>query len=242
MKQIIAEYKYIYDPNHENKPSGNWNRTNSGWSTNINNQPLLRNVKTKSEQPIKKNKNQSQQKQENDTINENENIDIEDDFEEEKIVIQQEEENIDLSDEQEEESIDLGDEQEEESLDLGNEQEEESLDLGGEQSSQQTVDDNKNYFSDEERVKFSNEQLYNSYIEKMNSFIEKFDAEQGEKNNITFKAVASNLDWSKQDDAKAFANHCKKQNISGASEIIAFLFYQYNDNEDNFEKILSEMS
>jgi hypothetical protein len=30
----IAEYKYVYDPNHTNKPSGNWNRTNSGWSSN----------------------------------------------------------------------------------------------------------------------------------------------------------------------------------------------------------------
>ena len=32
----IAEYKYVYDPNHTSKPSGNWNRTNSGWSSNSN--------------------------------------------------------------------------------------------------------------------------------------------------------------------------------------------------------------
>ena len=28
MKNLVAEYKYIYDPNHQNQPSGNWNKTN----------------------------------------------------------------------------------------------------------------------------------------------------------------------------------------------------------------------
>ena len=29
---IMADYKYVYDPNHDDRPDGMWNRTNSGWS------------------------------------------------------------------------------------------------------------------------------------------------------------------------------------------------------------------
>ena len=36
MRNRVADYKYIYDPNHEKKPAGSWNRTNSGWSSNVN--------------------------------------------------------------------------------------------------------------------------------------------------------------------------------------------------------------
>ena len=31
---IAADYKYVYDPDHNEKPNGMWNRTNSGWSQN----------------------------------------------------------------------------------------------------------------------------------------------------------------------------------------------------------------
>lgn len=34
-KSFVAEYKYIYDPNHKHRPEkGTWNMTNSGWSSN----------------------------------------------------------------------------------------------------------------------------------------------------------------------------------------------------------------
>lgn len=50
----------------------------------------------------------------------------------------------------------------------------------------------------------------------MNKFIEVFDADEGKENDVTFKAVAANLDWDKEDDVKAFINHCNKKEIDGA--------------------------
>jgi hypothetical protein len=76
----------------------------------------------------------------------------------------------------------------------------------------------------------------------MNKFIDVFDEDEGKENKVTFKAVASNLDWSIEDDIKAFAEHCKKQNLSDAEEIIAFLYYQYNNDKEKFDTILEKMN
>jgi hypothetical protein len=75
----------------------------------------------------------------------------------------------------------------------------------------------------------------------MNTFIETFDEGEGKDNNVTFKAVAQNLDWSKDSNAKAFADHCANQNLSGAEEVIAFLYYHYNNDATKFEEIINLM-
>lgn len=230
----IAEYKYVYDPNHTNKPSGNWNRTNSGWSSNnaeYNHEPV------KPYKPV----NPSETTKETNTDSKQEEIDLFDEqeskFETDKTVPEQEEpielEEESTDDEQEqnldEEEVNL-DEEEDVSLD---DEQEVNLD---EESSEES------FFTDTQKENMLNADNFDSYIEKMNSFIEVFDEDEGKENKVTFKAVASNLDWSIEDDAKAFANHCKKQGLKDAEEIIAFLYYQYNNNKEQWETILEKMN
>ena len=312
MKQIIAEYKYIYDPNHENKPSGNWNRTNSGWSSHDSTEPL---IKTKTNKPsnIKhdnKKENSKEQVETPDTIEEEEtniNNELSNPIEENK----QEEINLDdveqpagqedefslddaeqPADQEEEFSLDdaeqPADQEQEFSLDdaeqPANQEEEINLDdteqpadqedeinlddteqpadqeeeinlddaeqpvdqenefsLDDAEGNQVVIQEQTNYFTEQKKEQFLKEQSFESYIEKMNNLIKVFDQGEGKDNKVTFKAVASNLDWSKQDVAKAFAQHCDEKQIEGMSEIIAFLYYQFNNNEEKFEQILDKM-
>jgi hypothetical protein len=104
------------------------------------------------------------------------------------------------------------------------------------------LDEEESFFTDAQKENFLNEENFDAYIEKMNEFIAIFDEDEGKENKVTFKAVASNLDWSIEDDAKAFANHCKKQGLDGAEEIIAFLYYQYANDKNKFETILEKMN
>ena len=240
-KVKIAEYKYVYDPNHTSKPAGNWNRTNSGWSSN---------TTEYDHKPVKPYKPTVQQQKTTQPIEQEEkDVDLfdeqETDFEtneaqkEEPIVVEEEsdEEESNLDGEQpnlDEEEPNL-DEQEE-----NNVTEEEQSNLKEEQ--EVDLDQEESFFTDAQKENFLNEEKFDAYIEKMNTFITTFDEDEGKENKVTFKAVASNLDWSIEDDAKAFANHCKKQNLNGAEEIIAFLYYQYANDKDKFETILEKMN
>ena len=105
-----------------------------------------------------------------------------------------------------------------------------------------SLEKNENFFSEEKKEEYLNEENFDSFITKMNDFIKIFDEEEGKANKVTFKAIASNLDWSIEKDAKAFAKHCKKEAIADAEEIIAFLFYQFNNNPNKFEDILNKMN
>lgn len=64
MKNKIAEYKYIYDPEHKNKPSGNWTQTNSGWSSNHFNKKTK--IKKLKNQPSNNNSSNTKNKLNND--------------------------------------------------------------------------------------------------------------------------------------------------------------------------------
>ena len=239
----IAEYKYVYDPNHTNKPSGNWNRTNSGWSSNnveYNHEPV------KPYKPV----NPSENTKETKTDSKQEEIDLfdeqESEFETDKTVPEQEEP-IELEEEStdDEQEVNL-DEQEDVSLDDEQEvnlDEQEDVSLDDEQEVNLDEESSEeSFFTDTQKESMLNADNFDSYIEKMNSFIEVFDEDEGKENKVTFKAVASNLDWSIEDDAKAFANHCKKQGLKDAEEIIAFLYYQYNNNKEQWETILEKMN
>jgi len=83
---------------------------------------------------------------------------------------------------------------------------------------------------------------FDGRVERMNSFISAFDGGEGKENDVTFKAVAANLDWSNIDDVKAFRDHCKRQNVDGAEETIAFLYHQHQADEQKFEEILDKMN
>ena len=102
-------------------------------------------------------------------------------------------------------------------------------------------EEQESLFDDSKKDDFINEEKFDEYIEKMNAFVDKFDEDQGKENKVTFKAVASNLEWNKLDDVKAFAEHCKKQEIEGAEQVLAFLYYQYNENSEKFDEILEKM-
>ena len=210
MNTKLAEYRYVYDPKHENKPSGLWNRTNSGWSSNSGDglsNPVHKKPKTV-EQNTDKDKIKSQ---ENLFDKEKNNFDIEEDSLETVEEDAQLEENV-------EEPIEI------------------------EETEQETETEKNDFFTDEKKEEFLNKENFDDFIEKMNSFIDIFDKEQGQENKITFKAVASNLDWSIENDVKAFAEHCKKQNLLDAEQIIAFLYYQYNNDKEGFENILDKMN
>ncbi len=95
---------------------------------------------------------------------------------------------------------------------------------------------------DSAKAAYTDPAQFNGRVEKMNSFIDTFDGGEGKENDVTFKAVAANLDWSNIDDVRAFRDHCKRQNVEGADETIAFLYHQHQADEQKFEEILDKMN
>ena len=91
------------------------------------------------------------------------------------------------------------------------------------------------------RDRFVNEDKRQELLDKMNDFIAKFDEDEGKENQVTFKAVASNLDWNNLDDVMGFAGHCEDKGIEGATEVIAFLYHQSAADQEMFEKIIEDM-
>ena len=76
----------------------------------------------------------------------------------------------------------------------------------------------------------------------MNTFVDTFDADQGQKNKITFKAVASNLEWNNKEIVEKFKQHCKSLEIQNSEQVMDFLYEQYNNDENKFEQILEKMN
>ena len=96
-------------------------------------------------------------------------------------------------------------------------------------------------FDEANKEKYLDPDRYDEYMEQMNSFIEKFDEGEGKENDVTFKAIASNLDWDSTEEVQAFADHCAKKNIDGAGDILAFLYFQHKDDGEKFDKIVEDM-
>ena len=94
---------------------------------------------------------------------------------------------------------------------------------------------------DANKGKYLDPDMYDQHIEQLNSFIEKFDEGEGKENDVTFKAIASNLDWNSTEEVKAFAGHCNKKGLDGADDVLAFLYFQHQDDEEKFDKIIADM-
>lgn len=278
--KITADYRYVYDPEHNSKPSGMWKMTGSGWSSNDadNAQPQKKIVHQTA--PEEKNtsildkaeKNEVEEVKEIKTTDDAENLfdgkpeestfDTDDEGKEQEKEQTEEKddgEELDFNMDDEEggdaEKLDLdseettdeddSDNQEDngESPDLNDDDEEsqEELNLDSEEGDKENTEEDKGIFDDSNKDEYVNEEKYDEYIEKLNSFIEKFDDGEGKENDVTFKAIASNLDWSKVDDVKAFAEHCEKKELEGADDVLAFLYFQHMNDEEKFEKIVEDM-
>ena len=249
--KITADYRYVYDPDHDSKPGGSWKMTGSGWSSNDvgeNQSPKKMVHQTAPEEkntsiPDKAEKNEAPsapvRTNEVEDVKETKNTeDTENLFDDNP-----EESTFDTDDEgkeQEKEQTEEKDDGEELDFNLDDE-DKEKLDLDSEEGYQENTEEDKGIFDDSNKDEYVNEEKYDEYIEKLNSFIEKFDEGEGKENDVTFKAIASNLDWSKVDDVKAFAEHCGKKEIEGAEEIIAFLYFQHQNDEEKFDKIIEDM-
>lgn len=100
--------------------------------------------------------------------------------------------------------------------------------------------DGDSMFADEKQDEFTDEGKHPDYISKMNAFVEKFDEGEGKENDITFKAVASNLDWDNLDEVLALAGHCDEIGLESAYEVLAFLYHSYKKDADAFDNMLAE--
>lgn len=264
---ITADYRYVYDPEHDSKPGGMWKRTNSGWSSNdgdIQHDSLVSQPKNpastpsapkpSSSEPKKESESFSLSKPEEDTsVTQGEKKDAEPVEKEPEETTPVEEAPKEDASEGETEDLDVPNEGEDENGDSDSEDgslfdDEDSdgfsTDDEGKQEEQEEngeSEEDAGEFADENKDKYLDPDKYDEYIEKMNSFIEKFDEGEGKENDVTFKAIASNLDWDKVEDVKAFSEHCAKKELEGADEVLAFLYFMHQDNEEKFDGIVDDM-
>lgn len=312
MRSITAEYKYVYDPSHEHKPAGNWNRTGSGWSSNESDaaEPVRRPAHRPKEQEHTSKPQEFEIEEEStakpaapqeedmekvdlfDLDDEGSDFDTGDaegqpaekptkeDAPEEEAQPAEEEQGPDgeqaqPEDNEEEQPEEPADEKEQPAEDEGvpesenedenqegdgskdnpivieEEPESEDENQDGEPGQSEVKSDEKPEREDpatengvspfEQKEPYVDENNYDGNMEKMNSFIDRFDEGEGKENQITFKAVASNLDWDNLDEIKAFAEHCKKQGLDDADETLAFLYHQHGNDSEKFDKIIEEM-
>ena len=230
--EITADYKYIYDPPHENKPSGAWKQTGSGWSQNNGEEepaPLV----------------QKSQKKDDDTsvsapaVEETKNEQIPESPAVEETEQQPTEPKTD--EEPETDLFNNGDNGDNEFVTDEEGKEEEQNETGDDTTELDLGADDNGIFDDANRDAYLDPDKHDEYIEKMNSFIERFDEGEGKENDVTFKAVASNLDWSSVEDVKAFSEHCASKGLDGADEILAFLYFTHQDDEAKFDQIIEDM-
>ena len=221
---IAADYKYVYDPDHNEKPNGMWNRTNSGWSQNVGETAPSKNViqpnapakkgvqKTKNAPDVKENRPENPEPTRQHPQNE------------------QSTDGGTLFDEGANDEF-VTDEE-------GKEEEQQETEGNGD-AVEEVVDDG--LLDDANKEKYIDPDMYDQHIERLNTFIDKFDEGEGKENDVTFKAIASNLDWDSMEEVKAFASHCNKKGLDGADDAIAFLYFQHQEDGEKFDKIIADM-
>lgn len=221
---IAADYKYVYDPDHNEKPDGMWNRTNSGWSQNVGETAPSKNViqqnapakkeapKTKNAPDVKENRPENpgptRQHPQNEPSTDGGTL------------------------------FDEGANDEFVTDEEGKEEEQQEVEGNGD-AVEEVVDDG--LLDDANKEKYIDPDMYDQHIERLNTFIDKFDEGEGKENDVTFKAIASNLDWDSMEEVKAFASHCNKKGLDGADDVIAFLYFQHQENGEKFDKIIADM-
>ena len=221
---IAADYKYVYDPDHNEKPNGMWNRTNSGWSQNVGETAPSKNViqqnapakkeapKTKNAPDVKENRpeNPGPTRQHPQNEQSTDGGTLFDEGANDEFVTDEE----------------------------GKEEEQQETEGNGD-AVEEVVDDG--LLDDANKEKYIDPDMYDQHIERLNTFIDKFDEGEGKENDVTFKAIASNLDWDSMEEVKAFASHCNKKGLDGADDAIAFLYFQHQEDGEKFDKIIADM-
>lgn len=221
---IATDYKYVYDPDHNEKPNGMWNRTNSGWSQNVGETAPSKNV-IQQNAPAKKGVQKTEKTQ---GVKEN----------------RPENPEPTRQNSQDEQSTDGGTLFDEGANDEfvtdeeGKEEEQQETEGNGD-AVEEVVDDG--LLDDANKEKYIDPDMYDQHIEQLNTFIDKFDEGEGKENDVTFKAIASNLDWDSVEEVKAFASHCNKKGLDGADDAIAFLYFQHQEDGEKFDKIIADM-
>ena len=221
---IAADYKYVYDPDHNEKPDGMWNRTNSGWSQNVGETAPSKNV-IQPNAPAKKDAPKTEK-----------TLDVKENRPENPEPTRQ-----NPQDEQSTDDGTLFDEGANDEFvtdEEGKKEEQQEVEGNGDPV-EEVVDDG--LLGDANKEKYIDPDMYDQHIEQLNTFIDKFDEGEGKENNVTFKAIASNLDWDSTEEVKAFASHCNKKGLDGADDAIAFLYFQHQEDGEKFDKIIADM-
>lgn len=225
---IAADYKYVYDPDHDDKPGGMWNRTNSGWSQNNGEVAPSRNV-IQQKAPAKK----DAPKTEN-------TLDVGENHSEnpEQEPVKQNSQNGKSTDAEGDTLFDEGANDVFVTDEEGKEEEQQETEGNG-NNSEEVADDG--LFDDANKEKYIDPDMYDQHVEQLNAFIDKFDEGEGKENDVTFKAIASNLDWDLKEEVKAFASHCNEKGLDGAGDVLAFLYFQHQEDGEKFDRIIADM-
>ena len=221
---IAADYKYVYDPDHNEKPDGMWNRTNSGWSQNNGETAPSKNV-IQQNAPAKKDAPKTENAP-----------DVKENRPENPEPVQQHPQNEQSTDDGT--LFDEGANDEFVTDEEGKKEEQQETEGNGD-AVEEVVDDG--LLDDANKEKYIDPDMYDQHIEQLNTFIDKFDEGEGKENDVTFKAIASNLDWDSMEEVKAFASHCNKKGLDGADDAIAFLYFQHQEDGEKFDKIIADM-
>ena len=229
---IAADYKYVYDPDHNEKPNGMWNRTNSGWSQNVGESAPSKNV-IQPNAPAKK----GVQKTEKTPDVKEKTPDVKENRPENPEPVQHHPQNGQSTDDGT--LFDEGANDEFVTDEEGKKEEEQQETEGNGDPVEEVVDDG--LLDDANKEKYIDPDMYDQHIERLNTFIDKFDEGEGKENDVTFKAIASNLDWDSMEEVKAFASHCNKKGLDGADDAIAFLYFQHQEDGEKFDKIIADM-
>lgn len=260
---ILARYQYVYDPDHNSKPNGMWKRTTSGWSTNDGedgDETHVTQSKPSSTTSTPVRSHAPEQLPDDLTDDMGDHADSSPTTphaqvpanEEEKQQEEPAKETTEFVDE--EEPVDNNDDNlfdedgsdDDFTLDKDGKDEEEAATenepeepLPGDAEQKEDADDG--LFDEANKDNYIDPDKYDDYIEQMNAFIERFDESEGKENDITFKAIASNLDWDSLEEVKAFSQHCAKKELEGADEVIAFLYFQHQEDAEKFSKLVADM-
>lgn len=261
---IVDDYRYVYDPEHTNKPNGNWKYTASGWSNNLEQSddsdfaPSNITTPTKNPTPIKSKPEDSDGKEGlPKTTEENENL-FSDEKSKSSFVTDEDgkkeevksksndslEENPDEDEDDDEFSLDVDDNSEKDNKpedESEDKEEEEGFDFNDEEDNSELEGEEEPPFNEDEKEEYLSEEKYEEYLENLNAFIDRFDESEGKDNNVTFKAVASNLDWDSDGEVKAFLDHCNEKKLEGAHDALAFLYFYNKEKKEKFDKIIEEM-
>ena len=278
-REITSEYKYVYDPTHEHKPStGIWKMTGSGWSSSEDTSEET-SVTQPNKQPGEKHNVSNDNNRSFDNNTDKIETPTADDFSqptksqnrEETSVTQDDDEKMPSEDTDQETEDDVGDDftapkpkqTKNDDVDVTEdtvaepdeeEQEQEPNDDAGgsteENIDEENADDfdvdesgiagDEDMFDDSNTDIFTDEKSHDVYVSKMNAFVKKFDETEGAENDITFKAVASNLDWDNMDEVLALAERCDEIGIENAYEVMAFLYHSFQKDGDSFDTMIAD--